>query len=196
MALDPRLLPTLAIALSTKRGEDMISKCYWEAKEIERRTGHTPYERTQKVRVPEGDLPNLRLDASKVICLCDIHRAGTKSRLFQLEREVERDQDRGRKAVQQAAGQVASREIREFIAYLASKNEELLNLVHLVQGMAGTQLAVIDQERNVAISNATRRDSSVMRVISVASKRDSSAMKILAIITMAFLPGTFLGVRL
>ena len=53
----------------------------------------------------------------------------------------------------------------------------------------------IDQERNITIAAAARRDGAVMREISVATKRDSSAMKLLAMITILFLPGTFFGVR-
>jgi hypothetical protein len=46
------------------------------------------------------------------------------------------------------------------------------------------------------IAEAAQRDSSVMRVVAAASKRDSSSMKVLAGLTMLFLPGTFLAVRL
>jgi hypothetical protein len=46
------------------------------------------------------------------------------------------------------------------------------------------------------IADATKKDSSVMRVISASSKRDGSSMKILAALTMFFLPATFLAVRL
>lgn len=39
-------------------------------------------------------------------------------------------------------------------------------------------------------------DSHVMKTIAIESKRDSSAMKTIAMLTMLFLPGTFLAVSL
>jgi hypothetical protein len=47
-------------------------------------------------------------------------------------------------------------------------------------------------QRDNMLNVEVARDS---RAVAVASKRDSSAMKTLAIVTMAFLPGTFIAVR-
>src|ERR1700753_2172183 len=43
------------------------------------------------------------------------------------------------------------------------------------------------------IAEATKRDSSAMKTIAEATKRDSSAMKTIAIMTMLFLPATYLA---
>lgn len=49
-------------------------------------------------------------------------------------------------------------------------------------------------ERSQIIARLTKNDSAVMRDIAAASKQDSSSMKALAVLTMVFLPFTFLAV--
>jgi hypothetical protein len=51
-------------------------------------------------------------------------------------------------------------------------------------------------ERSQTIARLTKEDSAVMREIAAASKQDSSSMKALAVLTMVFLPFTFLAVCL
>jgi hypothetical protein len=51
-------------------------------------------------------------------------------------------------------------------------------------------------ENSAFLARASKEDSEVMRTIAVESKKDSSAMKTIAILTMFFLPGTFLAVGL
>lgn len=219
MALDPLLLPALALSLSTKRSRDLISKITTKVEELENTTGHTPYGEEDVANNAERNFLSLRLNASKLISRCDIQFAVIKSRLSHLEkaRLVFTSLGDEKKKKNDTAAEDTTGCGERFIAYLVSKNEYLLNNTQLVHSRVGTQLAVvrssltarkllvgsqgtnpceqIDQERNIAIATAAQEDGAVMREISAATKRDSSAMKILAIITIVFLPGTFLGVR-
>ena len=47
---------------------------------------------------------------------------------------------------------------------------------------------------SAAMAMASKEDSAVMRQIALETKRDSSAMKTVAMLTMFFLPGTFVAV--
>jgi hypothetical protein len=51
-------------------------------------------------------------------------------------------------------------------------------------------------ESSAYLARLSKEDSEVMRAIAVESKKDSSAMKTIAILTMLFLPGTFIAVSL
>lgn len=47
---------------------------------------------------------------------------------------------------------------------------------------------------SAAIAKASKEDGAVMRQIALETKKDSSAMKTIAMLTMFFLPGTFVAV--
>jgi hypothetical protein len=49
-------------------------------------------------------------------------------------------------------------------------------------------------KNSAAIAEASSKDSAVMRAIAVETRRDSTAMKTIAVLTMFFLPGTFVAV--
>lgn len=198
MVLCPLLMPALVLSLSTERSIHMVSGVEQNIRNLEDTTGHTPFERRKDVKIEENSLLRLRLDASKISGICDIHFALTKSRQFDLDKclklltspaEME-EQRRDTTSIK------ALRNTERFVVYLLAKNEHLLGKIELARARVGTQLAAIDQERNITIAAAARRDGAVMREISVATKRDSSAMKLLAMITILFLPGTFFGTLL
>jgi len=47
---------------------------------------------------------------------------------------------------------------------------------------------------NIALMDASKADSEIMKVIAMESKKDAAAMKTIAILGMVFLPGAFLAV--
>ena len=57
-----------------------------------------------------------------------------------------------------------------------------------------SRINIQHSESSAILARASKEDSQVMRTIAIESKKDSSAMKTIAILTMLFLPGTFLAV--
>lgn len=62
----------------------------------------------------------------------------------------------------------------------------------MAQKSSRTNLEVA--KSSAAIAKSAKEDSAVMRQIALETKRDSSAMKTIAMLTMFFLPGTFVAV--
>jgi len=89
MVLCPLLMPALILALSTERSVQMVSQVNQNLKNLEDTTGHTPFQRKEDVDIGENDLPRLRLGASKIRGICDIHFVLTKSRQLHLEKSLE-----------------------------------------------------------------------------------------------------------
>jgi hypothetical protein len=143
MALHPLLLPILATELATERGRFMIDLCKKEAEGVERKTGQSPFDRKENAKPEDRELPNIRLEAISVICKCSIHLEGTKSRLLCLEQARQLLSENTCDLSSPKQCQEASTKLRDFIGYLASKNENLLNKVQLAQLRAETQLAVV-----------------------------------------------------
>lgn len=57
-----------------------------------------------------------------------------------------------------------------------------------------SKINIQHSESSAILARASKEDSQVMRTIAIESKKDSSSMKTMAILTMLFLPGTFLAV--
>ena len=85
--------------------------------------------------------------------------------------------------------------LKEYVAYLTSLADNMLLRTRFNQERTQTQLQVVynfmsqkDNLVNIEVAADSRK-------IAQASKRDSSAMKSIALLTMVFLPGTFVAVR-
>lgn len=70
---------------------------------------------------------------------------------------------------------------------------QLSQIYHLMaQKASRTNLEVA--KSSAVVAKSAKEDSAVMRQIALETKRDSSAMKTIAMLTMFFLPGTFVAV--
>ncbi|MCJ1243175.1 hypothetical protein MMC30_000372 [Trapelia coarctata] len=86
-----------------------------------------------------------------------------------------------------------SRPLEEHVEYLASRTESVMLSIRDKQQTARTQLAVVYNfmgQRDNKLNIEVARDS---KSIAAESKRDSSSMKTIAVLTIVFLPGTFVA---
>jgi Mg2+ and Co2+ transporter CorA len=90
--------------------------------------------------------------------------------------------------------QNAAKGLRRQVDFLATSRTSLLIRLREIQRGAQTQLNVVYNFTAQRDSILNLETAKVTKELAVASKRDSSAMKTIAVLTMVFLPGTFLAV--
>lgn len=82
----------------------------------------------------------------------------------------------------------------EVYNFIAQRDSQLnLRIAETSSALAATSAR--DSATMKAIAIAAKQDSTTMKTIAIAAKRDSSAMKTIAVLTMVFLPGTFVAVN-
>lgn len=79
---------------------------------------------------------------------------------------------------------------------LIAQRDSQLNLRISETSSALAATSAKDSATMKAIAIAAKQDSATMKTIAIETKRDSSAMKAIVVLTMVFLPGTFVAVSL
>ncbi|CZR68946.1 uncharacterized protein PAC_18847 [Phialocephala subalpina] len=79
------------------------------------------------------------------------------------------------------------------LEYEMTRCQTLIAVVYQFMAQKDSRINIQHSESSAILARASKEDSQVMRTIAIESKKDSSAMKTIAILTMLFLPGTFLA---
>ena len=195
-AMHPMLVPIVAAEIATYVSAVTVDAADKRMLDIEIATGQHPYDDEHRVDPMKIDFVKSTRDLNSNSTNLGIleMRMENQRRLFNEIKDIidelpvlVENEDR-RKYLQQI-----SRSLKEQVEYLASQNENLLFRVHHIQRKAQTQLAVVYNfiaQRDNKLNIEVARDS---KAIAAASKRDSSAMKTIAVLTIVFLPGTFIA---
>ncbi|PVH82445.1 hypothetical protein DL98DRAFT_653191 [Cadophora sp. DSE1049] len=77
--------------------------------------------------------------------------------------------------------------------HVEKRIETYRQLIYHLMAQKGSRTNLEVAKSSAAIAKSAKEDSAVMRQIALETKRDSSAMKTIAMLTMFFLPGTFVA---
>ena len=198
LAMHPLALPLLIIDLETTL--TMVDCQQWltELQKLERETGQRPHG-TMEYRPVDP----LEIDFPKVVK--ELNACSVFVRLIERESECVLEQLRVMRITidELEAQQIpqpclqmqnAAKRLRRQVDFLTTSRTSLLIRLREIQRGAQTQLNFVYNFTAQRDSILNLETAKVTKELAVASKRDSSAMKTIAVLTMVFLPGTFLAV--
>jgi hypothetical protein len=189
LAMHPLALPFVIMDLETTLTMRDCQQWLTELQNLERETGQRPHVTTEYFPKVVKELNAcsvfVRLIEGESECVLEQLRA-MRITIDELEA-----QQIPRPCVQM---QNAAKRLRRHVDFLATSRTSLLVRLREIQRGAQTQLNVVynfTAQRDSVLNLETAK---VTKELAVASKRDGSAMKTIAVLTMVFLPGTFLAV--
>ena len=190
-AMEP-LFPAFICALNLGREiDDDQSKIKQEIREVEVRTGYHRW--AGRVERPAtGDLAVLSAKMSG--CATKMASVTRKTRFVQhLHKFILSNLPAPDVSQQHTAARQRVLDLQSATALLSSRAEMQTVDTDFIQHRISVQLTALQhliQQNDTLISQSVAQDS---RVLAMASQRDSSSMKTLAVVTMFFLPGTFVA---
>ncbi|RYP16669.1 hypothetical protein DL765_004989 [Monosporascus sp. GIB2] len=147
---------------------------------------------------PESELNDVTVAVLGVIQLTTYAESHAKALLLIID-----GIRRGIETLNKKAGQsgdaeyitAAGKMLSEKLAFLEQRTQVVMADIAFVEKRAQAQQAAVYNYLAQREAKAQRKIAVLSSLVAQASKRDSSAMKAIAVLTMAFLPGTFLAVR-
>ncbi|KAF2183104.1 hypothetical protein K469DRAFT_751698 [Zopfia rhizophila CBS 207.26] len=197
LACHPLLLPILLTAYQRQLINTEEAKLWSLLVDVETRSGQTgaplanPYYKSKKGK----NFSIITKDALGVIQRATYSESHIKALLLGLEAvqdsilHIKTENSKSRKADMEKAGHI----LKERLEFISHKTKVMLGNIQFIEKRGQAQLTAVFNYIAQRDARLGRKFAQYSGQIARASKRDSSAMKSIAILTVAFLPGTFIS---